>query len=428
TPLAKFAEGDPNDFRRSVLTKIRQGGFQTILADWLADLDLPEKSFAKDRAEELLKAAAEFDAASQGRAGLDEFVSFARGFVSSENPADNTIRVLTVHAAKGLDFDMVVLPDIDSHGFSSRRDPSLHLHHDSNGEVKWALELPPEKICAVDPVLREAWQAESAKDCYENVCLSYVAVTRARRGLYILSRRLEPKSTSKDFNRLLHGTFPRTGIALGNYAWHIEFGQDRGVSEAPTVPVLSGPRLPDLGSVRPSKTSTSPIFAASFFSEADTFAVGSEVHRTLAQISWFDEGLPDFKHLSPAAEGLIASFLQTNIAERLFTRPTGACSVWREKAFDALLDGQWISGVFDRVVIHQAENGRSSRAEIYDFKSDVDLDPEIYRRQMSLYRKCLCSLLALSETSITCHLIAIRTGEEVTLASPARLEQMTLFA
>ncbi|HEY5811916.1 MAG TPA: UvrD-helicase domain-containing protein, partial [Terrimicrobiaceae bacterium] len=124
TPLAKFAQGDPNDFRRSVLTKIRQGGFQTVLADWLVDLDLPERSFAKDRAEELLKAATEFDAASQGRAGLDEFVSFARGFVSSENPADNTIRVLTVHAAKGLDFDMVVLPDIDSHGFSSRRDPS----------------------------------------------------------------------------------------------------------------------------------------------------------------------------------------------------------------------------------------------------------------------------------------------------------------
>ncbi|HEY5811971.1 MAG TPA: hypothetical protein VIT23_04890, partial [Terrimicrobiaceae bacterium] len=107
---------------------------------------------------------------------------------------------------------------------------------------------------------------------------------------------------------------------------------------------------------------------------------------------------------------------------------TAACSLWREKAFDVLLDGQWISGVFDRVVIYQTESGRSSRAEIYDFKSDVDLDPEIYRRQMSLYRKCLCSLLALSETTITCHLIAIRTGEEITLASPARLEQMTLFA
>ena len=55
---------------------------------------------------------------------MDEFVSFARGFISSEDPAGQAIRVLTIHASKGLDFDMVVLPDIDAPAFPGRRDGS----------------------------------------------------------------------------------------------------------------------------------------------------------------------------------------------------------------------------------------------------------------------------------------------------------------
>jgi ATP-dependent exoDNAse (exonuclease V) beta subunit len=95
------------------------------------------QAFSRGRAEELLKAAADFDATWRGRACLDEFVSFARGFVSLEDPAPRAIRVLTIHASKGLDFDMVVLPDIDASPFPGRREASVHLHYGPDGQVKW---------------------------------------------------------------------------------------------------------------------------------------------------------------------------------------------------------------------------------------------------------------------------------------------------
>ena len=56
---------------------------------------------------------------------------------------------------------------------------------------------------------------------------------------------------------------------------------------------------------------------------------------------------------------LISEFLRTNTAARLFTRPARPCSLWREKAFDVVLEGQWISGIFDRVVIYRNEAGQA---------------------------------------------------------------------
>ena len=68
------------------------------------------------------------------------------------------------------------------------------------------LELRP-KESAFLTLLREAWESDAAEDCYESLCLSYVAVTRAKRGLYLLSRRLGEESDCRDLNRLLHETF-----------------------------------------------------------------------------------------------------------------------------------------------------------------------------------------------------------------------------
>ena len=40
----------------------------------------------------------------------------------------------------------------------------------------------------LSPVLRQAWESDAAEQYYEDLCLSYVAMTRARQGLYLLSR------------------------------------------------------------------------------------------------------------------------------------------------------------------------------------------------------------------------------------------------
>ena len=413
TPLEELLQGDVHEFRRSALTKIREAGFQGLLADWLTRVNIEDKSFARGRADELLKGAASFDATWRGGACLDEFVSFARGFVSSEDPAGRTIRVLTIHASKGLDFDMVVLPDIDAPAFPGRRDASVHLHYGPDGQVKWGLELPPKGICASDPVLRQAWESDAAEDCYESLCLCYVAVTRAKRGLYLLGRRLGEESDCRDFNRLLHETFSQAGKKAGNSTWHEEAERRAPVVGAPRLTPLAGERRIGVLPLLPSQASASPVNAASFFSESGAYAAGSEVHRALAKISWIDEGLPDFRDLPVGVALLIAGFLKTDTATRLLTRPATPHSLWREKAFDVTLDGQWISGVFDRVIICRDDAGEARSAAIYDFKTDEGEIADTYRGQMSLYRRSLGVLVGLPEEKITSSLIAVRTGEEI---------------
>ena len=426
-PLAMVLDDDPDLFRRSTLTRIRETGFHGALAHLVQKIDLAKNPFAAARVEELLVAASEFDSVWQGRAGLDEFISFAREFEFSEYPAGKTIRVLTIHAAKGLDFDMVVLPEVDGRSFSSRRDHLVHLHHQEDGAVQWGLELPQAKVCALDPTLSEAWEQQAAEESYEGLCLSYVAVTRAKRALYVLARRLRGGPQSKDFNRLLHETFGRSESVFGDPNWHLA-GKESQITRCvdETISLVVGDHRTVSTPLLPSQANGATISAAAFFARAHARSVGSDVHKVLAKISWLDEGLPNLADLSPASAALISRFLLTNTAARLFTRPARPCSLWREKAFDVVVDGQWISGIFDRVVIYRNEAGHARAAALYDFKTDEQPLAESYSAQMSLYRKSLGSLIGLLDDKITSMLILVRTGEELPVRTSGDLVQMNL--
>ena len=106
-------------------------------------------------------------------------------------------------------------------------------------------------------------------------------------------------------------------------------------------------------------------------------------------------------------------FSQDGHGNTTLTRPATPHSLWREKAFDVTLDGQWISGVFDRVIIFRNDAGEARRAAIYDFKTDEGEIAETYRGQMSLYLTSLSFLIGLPAQKITCSLISVRTGGEI---------------
>ena len=418
TPLATLLGQDAHEFRRAALAKIREAGFHGVLTDWLEKLDIDSKPFARSRADELLKMSTVFDATRQGRASVDDFVAFARGFVSLEDPAARAIRVLTIHASKGLDFDMVVLPDIDTTWSLGRSDAPLHLHCGPDGRVIWGLDLPQKEICMCDPVLRQAWESDAAEQYYEDLCLSYVAMTRARQGLYLLSRRLSAASRCRDFNRLLHETFSSNGKVLGNPAWHQKKQRRTSAIEDPPITPLACEPQGGLSPILPSRASAAAVSAASLLGKASVLTAGSDVHRALARIAWIEDGLPDFGDLPESAQQLIYDFLKTRTAMRLFKKPATPQFLWRERAFDVMIDGQWISGAFDRVVVHLGDGGEPVRAAIYDFKTSESEIAGTYGEQMNLYRKSLSCLIGLAENKITSSLVAVRTGEEIPVGHP----------
>ena len=104
-------------------------------------------------------------------------------------------------------------------------------------------------------------------------------------------------------------------------------------------------------------------------------------------------------------------FLEKPIAKDVFTKPEKSHNLWRERAFDVTLDGQWVSGVFDRVLVYLSEVGEPTSAIIYDFKTDYGSSAEIeerYAAQMEVYRQAVCKLLGIPSESVSTKILRIR--------------------
>jgi ATP-dependent exoDNAse (exonuclease V) beta subunit len=140
---------------------------------------------------------------------LDDPVTLQASFARSSLNAvarQSGIEIMTIHKAKGLEFDTVVLPGL-SRG-SRRDDPKLLSIHD--------LTLPEsERICLLaamsakdDPLLRFLGRAARVEEQSERSRLLYVAATRARRRLYLLAtlRRQDPRPQADSLLALLDRT------------------------------------------------------------------------------------------------------------------------------------------------------------------------------------------------------------------------------
>ena len=76
------------------------------------------------------------------------------------------------------------------------------------------------------------------------------------------------------------------------------------------------------------------------------------------------------------------------------------------------MDGEWVSGTMDRVVLLRNAAGVAESAEILDYKSDRIADEAALRAaaqrhtpQMALYRRVLARLTGLPPEKIRCRLL-----------------------
>ncbi len=412
TPLTSVVGENFTAFRLSALRIIREVGFAEAIATWAEHLDLDGNAFARDRVGDFYEAAEEFDAAYCGGT-IDEFVEFMVNKVSTDDPAVGAIRVLTVHASKGLDFDMVVLPDGDEGVLASRRDDApVYLHTQRDGRIVWGLDLPARAVCEVDPTLAEAYEEALAGDTYENLCLHYVAATRARKALYILSEKLSENSSARSFTRLLRETLATESgtFSSGNPDWHVsEKAKAAPLVTRKIVPLAVSPPE-ELRTARPSQqTEFHRYDAIRLLSAEHRLTLGREVHRALARVGWNDEPAPAFEDIAPAAAQVAREFLRSDIAAEIFTRPATSVTLWREQPFDVKVGDRRISGIFDRVVLS------GDCAEIFDYKTDGTEVAEVYREQMSLYHQALAALTGLPRKKIITSLVVLKTAQRTRL-------------
>lgn len=184
-----------------------QGLAKTIL--FLAKALMPHSDSRENvRLEQLIELATLYQHTADSR--LRDFVELVHE-KRVQRPRAAVVRVMTVHQSKGLEFDAVFLPEIHKAllGPSPQcladipeiGQPARGLSR-SVGEAQWHF-------------LPKRWQAvfggSVAARLTEAMCLLYVAMTRARQGLYLVI----PPAGKKDFNN-------KTAASLLYHAWKCE--------------------------------------------------------------------------------------------------------------------------------------------------------------------------------------------------------------
>ena len=147
-----------------------------------------------EQAEQLVLARAFFDFLEQQDQGGDcpDIAQLDQQLAShpvTVGPQDARVQIMTMHKAKGLEFDTVLLPGL---GLSTRRDtrPPLLWHELVSNAESAPLVLAPVNPTgeAPDAIYELLWSFESERARLERDRLLYVAVTRARRRLWLFAQ------------------------------------------------------------------------------------------------------------------------------------------------------------------------------------------------------------------------------------------------
>ncbi len=444
-----------------ILTYTHTHGFQATLRHWAALLEKqhPIDDFGKNRLESLIAASATFD--ETGSRDIDAFIRFAEVYKVKEFSAARAIRVMTVHQSKGLGFDVVIFPELQGRSMTTAGSLSLTTAtHPDTGEPRWVLDMPRRSISIQTPVLKEQVEQIDNETCFNSLCALYVALTRAKRALYIVTN--SPGKTSKSQNaaafvkaRLTGEANPPPGTPLtlsgypctqlhetGDRNW-FESNFAKAVDDKPK-PI---PEIPSdystqpsartrLERIEPSSEKEIITSAALLFEPVmrDILDFGSAIHALFEDVSWIEDLDTESvieNWLKRSLDGeLVKRDVCTQFRNALehagvktaLTKPSGNVELWREKRFEVILESQWVTGIFDRVTILKDERGIAQSATILDYKSNRVETPtklkettETYRPQLDLYARALSHILRIPESAITKQLLFTRTGTVTTM-------------
>ncbi len=372
---------------------------------------------------ELLQA--QEQAGSLTREDLQEAVS--RLYAKPLSSAGTRLQIMTMHKAKGLEFDMVILPGL---GRIPRRDDSRLLYWletvDDEGGAQ--LILGPMKSAAEKedrPASRYIRDLEKLKSGYEDARLLYVAATRAKRRLHLLGHAsfnakgdIRPASAS-----LLASLWP----ALGHHWEALQAPEEEPAST--TVVPDQRPRLRRLRAgwntpPPPASVPGMPAPEAPSLGEGVEFdwagdlarVVGIVVHRLLQHIAETDCSAQGFEPLEKAAamllrrEGigeallgqgmdLIRQAVENTLASKrgrwiLDARHQAAAC---EFPLTAMREGRPRHMIVDRSFVD--EQGRrwiidykTGRHEGADMEAFLDREQERYRPQLEAYARAFRSM------------------------------------
>lgn len=185
TPLRVLLEdGDWTELRRWFFGRVTAGGLEGALRATLGRLPEITDDFCRGRLKLLLDLARKHDVAG---GSMDDFLRLATAHGRRPSASADNVQILTIHRAKGLGFDVVLLPVLDAtridstprEGFLSMRGETL--------DTLWLLHRPTAALCEIDERLLAAHRQQVCDAAYDELCVWYVALTRARHALHVFT-------------------------------------------------------------------------------------------------------------------------------------------------------------------------------------------------------------------------------------------------
>lgn len=391
-----------------------------------------------------------------------------------EEPSSASVRVMTIHQSKGLEFDIVILPELD---VSLYQPPKYVSHSPAPG-------APPDLVAlyrnqahfeSLGGDLEVARKETQNKLFQEALCLLYVALTRPVRSLHILINPKISKKLPKTFTGLVRAAFapdvpitPHTVLwEYGNPQWYLDLPvsnkneepaastepeQPRAIQFASQSSRRYWKRQSPSGTKAPVQLSLKRVLNSGL---STALTKGTLFHRWIQEVQWIDDGLPSASHLrtlghqsgvsEPVIEDWLKSFsmmLESDWCQHLLSRKSyvsealspcrpelrqeieqnsvrihvrNECPFTVRSAPDELLNG-----CIDRLVVFERD-GEPVAADVIDFKTDdVSQGPEAlkeraesYFPQMAAYRVAVSHLLRIPEEQVSVRLAFLFAGEVV---------------
>ncbi|MBX3360809.1 MAG: UvrD-helicase domain-containing protein [Phycisphaeraceae bacterium] len=421
----------------------------------------------RSRVRSLVLLARRLDAEGRGAcAELVDAIDSSRVRETSEA----TVRVMTTHAAKGLEFDVVILTDLNSAMFRQLPD-LIGDREEALGPISRVIVRPSDSLREADSEIHSIATRCRNRTLMEGLCVLYVAMTRARYVLDAIVSGPSLKQPGKDSTTMYPGRLivhacigeqPLTELsgvlfsdAHGDWVSHIERREassaatprDRTVRQVTLSLKPARQRATGrLARVSPSSLEGGSTRTLSEFlrpTDERGRSRGTILHAIFEQIGWIEDGIPSLELLcdvasangaspeqaSEAAHAAVASIEHAEIRHWLSRSafpidPGETLELWRERAFATRLDSgsepTLLSGRFDRVVVRRSSTSVPISATLLDFKTDAVTDDESlskraahYAPQIRAYREAIMLATGLRPESVRCVLLFTELGRAV---------------